>query len=308
MLPTTEPSTTTDPELTRWTTARTPSVSPTGPGQEPSSTLSRTPHPPRPTETEPASAHHPVPRVEHVSRAVLVTGGARGIGRAVCEAFAAQGDRVAVHSTKGTEIDLPGGPHVTVAGDLADPDAVQRFVEEAVDGLGGLDVLVNNAGVYEELDPLTATYEQWQANWRRTVDIDLLGPAYVSHCALPALKQSRAGRIVNVGSRGASRGEPTAVAYGAAKAGLTAMGQSLAQALAPYGIAVGSVLPGFVETEMAQHVLDSERGEGVRGQSPAGRVARPEEVAAAVLFLASEQAFWSTGAVLDVNGASYLRT
>jgi 3-oxoacyl-[acyl-carrier protein] reductase len=86
------------------------------------------------------------------------------------------------------------------------------------------------------------------------------------------------------------------------------MGQSLAQALAPFGIAVGSVLPGFVETEMAREVLDGPRGEQVRAQSPAGRVARPEEVAAAVLFLASEQAFWSTGAVLDVNGASYLRT
>jgi 3-oxoacyl-[acyl-carrier protein] reductase len=185
---------------------------------------------------------------------------------------------------------------------------VQGFVTEAADGLGGLDVVVNNAGVFVELDPLTATYEAWQEHWRRTVDVDLLGPAWVVHCALPHLRSSAAGRVVNVGSRGASRGEPTAVAYGAAKAGLTAMGQSLAQALAPHGIAVGSVLPGFVETEMARDVLDGPRGEAVRAQSPAGRVARPEEVAAAVLFLASEQAFWSTGAVLDVNGASYLRT
>ena len=232
-----------------------------------------------------------------MSRAVLVTGGARGIGRAVCEAFAARGDRVAVHSTRGTELDLPG-----------DPDAVARFVAEAAERLGGLDVVVNNAGVYERIDPLTASYADWQANWRRTVDVDLLGPAWVVHCALPHLRASAAGRVVMVGSRGASRGEPAAVAYGAAKAGLTAMGQSLAQALAPYGIAVGSVLPGFVETEMARSVLDSPEGEAVRAQSPAGRVARPEEVATAVLFLASEQAFWSTGAVLDVNGASYLRS
>ncbi|MCW2681836.1 MAG: short-chain dehydrogenase/reductase [Frankiales bacterium] len=243
-----------------------------------------------------------------MSRAVLVTGGSRGIGRAVCEAFAAQGDRVAVHSTKGTEIDLPGGPHVAVSGDLADPQAVEQFVTEAVEELGGLDVLVNNAGVYDELDPLTATYAQWQEHWRRTVDVDLVGPANVTFCALPALRASAAGRVVNIGSRGASRGEPTAVAYGAAKAGLTAMGQSLALALAPHGVAVGSVLPGFVETEMARHVLDGPRGDGVRAQSPAGRVATPEEVAAAVLFLASERAFWSTGAVLDVNGASYLRS
>ena len=245
-------------------------------------------------------------------RAVLVTGGSRGIGRAVCEAFAGQGDRVAVCSTSGSgdvvAAALPGGPHCAVTGDVADPGAVERLVAEAAERLGGLDVVVNNAGVYDELDPLTASYTQWQAHWRRTVDIDLLGPAWVVFCALPHLRASAAGRVVNVGSRGASRGEPGAVAYAAAKAGLTAMGQSLAQALAPHGVAVGSVLPGFVETEMARHVLDGERGDAVRRQSPAGRVARPEEVAAAVVFLGSESSFWSTGAVLDVNGASYLRT
>jgi NAD(P)-dependent dehydrogenase (short-subunit alcohol dehydrogenase family) len=245
-------------------------------------------------------------------RRVLVTGGARGIGRAVCEAFAAQGDRVAVHASTTAPDDvaaaLPGGPHTAVAGDVRDPAAVERVVAEAVERLGGLDVVVNNAGVYDELDPLTATYEQWQEHWRRTVEVDLYGPAWVVFCALPHLRAAGHGRVVNVGSRGASRGEPGAVAYAAAKAGLTAMGQSLAQALAPHGVAVGSVLPGFVETEMARHVLDGDRGDAVRAQSAAGRVAQPEEVAAAVLFLAGEDAFWSTGAVLDANGASYLRT
>jgi 3-oxoacyl-[acyl-carrier protein] reductase len=253
--------------------------------------------------------------MEHEGRRVLVTGGARGIGRAVCEAFAAAGARVAVHSSgsdpstgEALAAALTGGPHCAVTGDVADPGEAESFVAAAADALGGLDVLVNNAGVYDELDPLTATYAQWQAHWRRTVDVDLLGPAWVTFCALPHLRASAAGRVVHVGSRGASRGEPGAVAYAAAKAGLTAMGQSLAVALAPYGVAVGSVLPGFVETDMATHVLDGPRGDGVRAQSPAGRVARPEEVAHAVLFLASEGAAWSTGAVLDVNGASYLRT
>ena len=248
-------------------------------------------------------------------RRVLVTGGTRGIGKAVCEAFAASGASVAVHSSgaqpgAGQELAdaLPGGGHCAVAGDVADPIAVEGFVAEAAERLGGIDVVVNNAGVYDELDPLTASYGEWQAHWRRTVEVDLYGPAWVVFCALPCLIASDAGRVVNVGSRGASRGEPGAVAYAAAKAGLTAMGQSLAVALAPYGVAVGSVLPGFVETEMATHVLDGPRGDGVRAQSTAGRVARPEEVAHAVLFLASEGAGWSTGAVLDVNGASYLRT
>jgi 3-oxoacyl-[acyl-carrier protein] reductase len=237
---------------------------------------------------------------------VLVTGGSRGIGAAVVSAFATEGARVAVHSSRQpAQVDAP---HLAVTGDIADAEAVERFVAEAVDGLGGLDILVNNAGVYRELDPLTASYAEWQEHWRQTIAVDLLGPAWVTFCALPHLRESGRGKVVNVGSRGASRGEPTAVAYGAAKAGLTAMGQSLAQALAPYGVSVGNVLPGFIETDMAAHILDSPRGDAIRAQSPAGRAGRPEEVAQAVLFLAADGSEWSTGAVLDVNGASYLRT
>ena len=243
-----------------------------------------------------------------MSSRVLVTGGNRGIGRAVVEAFAVRGDVVAVHSRAGSPFLPAGVGHCSVAGELSDPIAVQRFVDEAAARLGGLDVVVNNAGVYDRLDPLTASYDAWQAHWRRTVEVDLLGPAWVVHCALPHLRASGSGRIVNIGSRGASRGEPVAVAYAAAKAGLTAVGQSLALALAPYNIAVASVLPGFIETDMAREVLDGPDGDAVRSQSPAGRVGRPDEVAAAVLFLASQEAAWSTGAILDVNGASYLRT
>ena len=113
---------------------------------------------------------------------------------------------------------------------------------------------------------------------------------------------------MNVSSRGAFRGEPECPAYGASKAGLNAFGQSMAQALAPHGITVGTVAPGFVETDMARRVLDGPRGDEVRAQSPTGRVARPEEVAAAVLWLASPAARFATGTIIDVNGASYLRS
>jgi NAD(P)-dependent dehydrogenase (short-subunit alcohol dehydrogenase family) len=116
------------------------------------------------------------------------------------------------------------------------------------------------------------------------------------------------GRIVNVSSRGAFRGEPEGPAYGASKAGLNAFSQSLAQRLAPHGIFVGVVAPGFVDTDLASRVLDGPDGDAVRAQSPLGRVAKPEEVAHAVLFLASEGSEFSTGTIIDVNGASYLRT
>jgi len=116
------------------------------------------------------------------------------------------------------------------------------------------------------------------------------------------------GRIVNVSSRGAFRGEPEGPAYGASKAGLNAMSQSLAQRLATHNIFVGVVAPGFVETEMGARVLDGPLGDSVRAQSPLNRVARPEEVAYAVLFLASSGSEFSTGTIIDVNGASYLRS
>jgi NAD(P)-dependent dehydrogenase (short-subunit alcohol dehydrogenase family) len=152
------------------------------------------------------------------------------------------------------------------------------------------------------------TYEQWQAAWRRTIEVNLLGTANVTFCALPFLRRSNAGRIVNVSSRGAFRGEPEQPAYGASKAGLNALGQSLAVALGADGIAVSTVAPGFIETDMGNQWLKKPRGAEIRSQSPFDRVARADEVAAAVIYLASADAEWASGAILDLNGASYLRT
>ncbi|MBP6788808.1 MAG: SDR family oxidoreductase, partial [Candidatus Promineofilum sp.] len=129
-----------------------------------------------------------------------------------------------------------------------------------------------------------------------------------SYCAARHMIAQGGGRIVNVSSRGAFRGEPTGPAYGASKAALNSMSQSLAKHLAPYGISVGVVAPGFVQTDMAREALSGQSGVEIRAQSPFNRVAQPEEVAYAVLFLASEGAEFMTGAIIDVNGASYLRT
>ncbi|GAA3698740.1 SDR family oxidoreductase [Nonomuraea antimicrobica] len=245
-------------------------------------------------------------------RGVLVTGASRGIGRAVAAAFAAQGDRVAIHhrdSAKDAESllgDLPGQGHAVVRADLADPEEVRLMVDAAAEALGGrIDVLVNNAGVFLH-HPITETsYEEWQDAWRRSLGVNLVGAANVTWCALRHMPAG--GRVLNVSSRGAFRGEPDSPAYGASKAGLNALGQSLAIALAPKGIAVATVAPGFVATDMTNEHLKAPRGDAIRAQSPFGRVAQAEEIAAAVLYLASPAAEWASGAVLDLNGASYLR-
>jgi 3-oxoacyl-[acyl-carrier protein] reductase len=248
-----------------------------------------------------------------VTRAVLVTGASRGIGRAVAQAFAALGDRVAVHHRDSAALaeevlaTLEGSGHTVVQADLADANAVRVMVDAAARNLGGLDVLVNNAGIYTWHAVTEVSYEQWQKAWRETLAVNLTGAANVTWCAVQYMKQT-GGRIVNVTSRGAFRGEPRHPAYGASKAALNSFGQSMARALAGYGISVASVAPGYVETEMAAADLSSALGAEIRAQSPFNRVATPEEIAAAVVYLASDEAQWASGAILDLNGASYLRT
>jgi 3-oxoacyl-[acyl-carrier protein] reductase len=227
-------------------------------------------------------------------------------------AFAAQGDRVAIHHRGSPDLaaavldGLPGTGHAVVQADITDPGQARRAVDEAAAHLGGLDVLVNNAGIYTPHPITEVSYEQWQAAWQATLGVNLVGPANVTWCAVQHMIPRGGGRIINVSSRGAFRGEPGQPAYGASKAGLNAFGQSLARALGPHGISVATVAPGFVDTEMAAERVNGPDGDRVRAESPFGRVARPEEIAEAIVYLASAE--WASGAILDLNGASYLRS
>lgn len=247
-------------------------------------------------------------------KVILVTGAARGIGRAIAAGFASQGGIVAVHYHTSSEAantlihELPGNGHQAFCADITDPTACDNLVSDITRHYGRLDVLINNSGIYE-VKPFTGlSYADWQATWNSTLQTNLVGPANLCFLAAKLMMQNHSGTIINISSRGAFRGEPDAPAYGAAKAGLNQLSQSLARALAPYNIFVGVVAPGFVYTDMSAALLDGPMGKAIREQSPLNRAATPEEIAQAVLRLSADGMFYATGCILDVNGASYLRS
>lgn len=249
---------------------------------------------------------------------VLVTGASRptGIGAAIAHALATRGEQIAVHyrsdrtAAEKVVAALPGDGHAVVSADLADPDATSTMVDEAISLLGGIDILINNSATHVEHPIDKTSYAEWRDIWRRTLDINLVGAANTSWCVVHHLlnrpEGPAGGRIVMVGSRGANRGEPDVPAYGASKAGMHSLAQSLAASLGPYGIAVTAVAPGFTRTDATAELLDGPEFQSVLGQHPLGRVATPAEIAAAVAWLTLPEAEWATGAVLDLNGASYL--
>ncbi|MDA2986145.1 MAG: SDR family NAD(P)-dependent oxidoreductase [Actinomycetota bacterium] len=244
-------------------------------------------------------------------RRVLITGASRGMGAAMAAAFAAEGDRVAVHyATRRDDAlavrdSLPGEGHLALGADLRGNEAIPVLMEEIEGAWGGLDVLVNNAGVVHRVEPTCEDPMDWTRAWEDTFQVNVLGPVVLTWHALRLMGPG--GRIVNISSRAAFRGMPDSIPYAASKAAIAALSQSLAQAVASRGIAVTAVAPGYVETDMGRLVLDGPDGEAIRQQSPFHRVATPEEIAQAIVYLASPSAEWASGAILDLNGASHLR-
>src|SRR6202049_2923311 len=257
-----------------------------------------------------------------VRMTALVTGASRGIGRAIARSLAARGVRVALHyrsneaAAQEARAQLTGDGHLLCSADLGDAAEAERLWRDVVLALGRVDVLVNNAGIFFDHPPLNTDFAAWEAAWRRIIGANLLGPANLSLLAAQAMaaqpeSQDRTwgrGRIVNISSRGAFRGEPDAPAYGASKAGLNSLSQSMAKALAPQGVYVYCLAPGFVETDMAAQLLEGPAGPDILAQHPLGGVSMAREGAAAAAFCALDAPAAMTGCIIDVNGASYLRT
>ena len=249
-------------------------------------------------------------RLDLSSRAALVTGGSRGIGRAVSELLARAGARVAVNyrtdasaaSQTVAGIRSRGGEAVAVAGDVSDPGQARGLVERAASAWGRLDILVDNAGIWEQDEAGAWSVEVWD----RTLATNVRGVFLVTDAAIPHLEKT-GGAIVLVSSTAGQRGEARHSAYAASKGAVISYAKSLAAELGPRGVRVNCVAPGWVETDLTRDTLaDPAARREIERSIPLGRVALPEDAAGAVLFLVSDLARHVQGEVLNVNGGSVL--
>ena len=226
---------------------------------------------------------------------ILITGASRGIGAAIADALTTDATKVVALSS--------------ADGDLSDPATPDRLWQASLDKLDGrIDVLVNNAGVFEG-NPLGGANADWLANWNRTMQVNLTAAAQLCrHAVLHWQDRASGGRIVNIASRAAYRGDsPAHWHYAASKSGMVAMTKTIARAYAKDGILAFAICPGFTMTGMADDYLASRGGDKLLADIPLGRVARPDEVGEMARWCAIDAPASMTGAVLDVNGASYVR-
>ena len=234
-------------------------------------------------------------------RRVLISGGSRGIGRAIVEAFVANGDEVAFlyrsREDEATKVAEATGA-MAIRADIGDPEEVRRAIAEAEAALGGsMDVLVNNAA----LSWIGQMQDMTDEEWRRILDTNLSGAFYLSRGAVSGMVRSHYGRVINIGSMWGKVGASCEVAYSATKAGLRGMTMAMAKEFGPSGITVNCVEPGFIATDM-NAAIDEDTKQALCEETPLGRMGTSAEVAAAVVFLASDAAGFITGQVVGVDG------
>jgi 3-oxoacyl-[acyl-carrier protein] reductase len=243
-------------------------------------------------------------------KSALVTGGSRGIGKACCEMLAAAGARVAVNyrverpwaELLVKSIEEKGGEAFTLAADIAVREEAEMMVEETVDRFSGIDILVNNAGIWKG-SPIE---EMSDGEWNEMIAVNLTGTFHMIRAVAPHMQAAGSGAIINISSTAGQRGEALHAHYAATKSAVIGLTKSLAVELAPYGVRTNCVAPGWVDTDMTEATLESDERDAVLSTIPLGRVGRPEEIAGAVLFLASDLGGFVNGEVLNVNGGAVL--
>jgi 3-oxoacyl-[acyl-carrier protein] reductase len=243
--------------------------------------------------------------IDLTGKSACITGGARGIGRAIGLRLARQGADVAfmdrgdpaVAAATVAGIEALGRRAVFVAGDVTDPEACNAFVAAAIDAFGKVDILVNNAGITRD----DLAMRMSDAAWAEVINVNLTGAFYMARAVLRPMLKQRAGRIVNMSSVSGQMGNAGQANYSASKAGLIGLTKALAREVASRGITVNAVAPGFVLTELTSGLPDNVK-DAIKAATPLGRFATPDEVANAVVFLASDEAAYITGQVLGVDG------
>lgn len=244
------------------------------------------------------------------NKVTLVTGGSRGIGRAIALMFARCGSDIIINYRRDrdsaeavlNEVEKSGVSAIVVRADVSDRVQAEAMVEQALTRFGRIDILVNNAGIWERnpIDGMKSSI------LKKTIDTNLLGCFYPIMAVVPQMKKQEAGSIINISSTAGQRGEAFYSPYAATKGALISMTKSLAVELAGNNIRVNCVAPGWVDTDMSRPTLESTEAESVYNQIPLRRIGTPEELAGPVLFLASDMASFITGEVLNVNGGAVL--
>lgn len=244
-------------------------------------------------------------------KTVVITGAARGIGAETARRMAAAGARVVInyHSSEAAADALVreiGERAIAIRADVTDADALKAMIDEVVTRFGTIDVLVNNAAVFE-YNPFDGDdFDAWQRGWRRTFELNVFAAANAAWLAMRAMRRSGGGKIINVASRAAWRGETEFADYGASKAALVNLTRSIARACAKDNIVASCVAPGFIETEMAKPELEKHRDE-IINQIPLRRVGSVDDVAGVILFLASPMGDYLNGVTIDINGGSWFQ-
>jgi 3-oxoacyl-[acyl-carrier protein] reductase len=257
----------------------------------------------------------PKPTLDLTGKVVLITGGSRGIGAETARRMAAAGGHVIINYRRSEDeanalVQEIGGNATAIRVDVADPAALETMIDDVVARFGAIDVLVNNAAVFE-YNPFDGDdYAAWQKGWRRTFDLNVFAAANAAWLAMRAMRNATSrggtGKIINVASRAAFRGETEFADYGASKAALVNLTRSIARACAKDNIVASCVAPGFIETEMAKPELEKHRDEILR-QIPLGRVGSTADVANVILFLASPMGDYLNGVTIDINGGSWFQ-